>query len=78
MALSSSVMSAAIKAAIIAHANNGLRGSPTVAEDQALTALCDGIATGVVATITGSAVVIGTATGAMSGGPGVPIVGTVT
>lgn len=78
MALSVPVMAAAIKAAIIAQPNNGLRASPTPAEDAALTALATGIATGVVNTITGSAVVVGTATGAQAGGPGVPIVGTVT
>lgn len=41
------------------------------------TSLANGLATVTVAHITANAVVAGTATGAMGGGPGVPVVGTI-
>ena len=72
MALNAATLAAAIKA-------NLLAAPETCATDNAaLTAMCNAIATAVVTHITGSATLVGTATGAMSGGPGVPVVGTVT
>lgn len=68
MALNAVTLGDAIKAAFVA---NG------AADNAATASLCLAIAQAVVTHIQSNAVVTGTATGAMSGGPGVPIVGTV-
>lgn len=63
MALSTSVLSAAIKAECLARPETGM-----VASD-ALDALCDAIATAVVEHIVAAAVVTGTCTGTAGGDP---------
>lgn len=72
MALNPSTLATAIRAGFLARPETGAK------DNAALTAMCEVIAQAVVAHVTSSAVVVGTATGAMGGGPGVPVVGTVT
>lgn len=69
MALNAATLGTAIKNAFVA---NG------AADNAATASLSLAIAAAVVAHIQSNAVVAGTATGAMAGGPGVPVVGTIT
>jgi hypothetical protein len=78
MALNATTLSAAIVAAWTADPKCGFSSPLTTAQRDIIKALADGVASAVVAHITSSAVVAGTATGAISGGPGVPVVGTIT
>lgn len=52
-------------------------GPPIANPAQFATALATAIATALVPYLTSNVVVAGTATGAMGGGPGVPVVGTI-
>lgn len=70
MALSSSVLSAAIRSAIIA------KPAIQALDNAALTDLCDAIAGAVVTHITGAAVVVPTALLAPPGTSGGPVTGT--
>lgn len=79
MALSPPVLSALIKANLLAGApGNGLRSPPNTYEDACLQGWCDAVAAAVVVHLTGQGVVIGTATGVMAGGAAVPVLGTLT
>lgn len=74
MSMSIGGMQTALNTAIA----TALTGAGTMANSSAFaSALASGIANALVPYITSNAVVAGTATGAMGGGPGVPVVGTV-
>ena len=71
MALSAGVLQAAIRANLLASPGTGAIAGAN------LDAFCLAIASAVVSHVTSAATVSGTAVGAQSGGPGVPIIGTV-
>lgn len=77
MALNAATLAAAIKPGMkAAYIACGAQDNPVL--DTFMTTLASVIATAVVNHITSNAVVAGTATGALGGGPGVPVVGTIT
>lgn len=77
MALNAPALAGLMQPAILAaHVAAGAQPGPAL--NTFCTNLANGIAAAVVTHITSSAVVVGVATGAMAGGPGVPVAGTVT
>lgn len=78
MALNAATLAAALTPDIKACFTDHLGAVDNATMTAFATALAEAIASKVVAHITANAVVTGTATGAMGGGPGVPVVGSVT
>lgn len=78
MALNAPILAAALLPDIKSCFTTHLGAADNAALLAFCTALSTAIASKVVTHITSNAVVAGTATGALAGGPGVPVVGTVT
>ena len=79
MPLSPTVLSALIKANMLAGApGNGLRSPPNAREDAALQGWCDATAAAVITHLTSAGVIVGTAAGVQAGAATVPVVGTLT